>query len=185
MLTTFLPPRPTCSNCVLDHFIHSHRANLLLPPHISSVDAASISICTCFLPPPPSCPVAEQPSTWTALLSAGRHRSSTLYYPSGGPKEFLAQAVPVLLLPVAPPCRPQPTPRSLLVPGLSCMGVPSSLCLSLSTSRPLPPPVVLDRRSSTLPVPSGGVALFLPHPLCIRLTLLDLFRAVSWCLLKS
>ena len=56
--------------------------------------------------------------------------------------------------------------------------LPPLVCASL-------PPSNLDLRTIPLTAPSGGVTFSVPHPLWIRLALLDLLRVISWCLLDS
>ena len=115
------------------------RKDLLLPPHISPIDTASLYLCTCFFPLPFRRD-AEHPSTCTASPPASLHPSFTLPSHSGRPKEFLAQACVCLPSSGCPPfvvldlfqgpCPPQ---------GFSYQRVPSSLCMPTSSARPLPP----------------------------------------------
>ena len=133
---------------------------------------------------PLSRPVAVIFSTWTALPPAGRHCSSALlsYAVCGIPRSSLRKpCLPPLSS--CPPCRPLPVPRSLLAPGFSRTGVPSSLCLPPSNSRPLPLPAGLYQRPSLLPVPGGGVVLSLPCPLCFHLSI-PVLHALPWCRLN-
>ena len=57
--------------------------------HLSPIDAAYLSLCTHFSPPP-YLPGAEQPFIFlTAPPPAGLYRSSTLYSPAGKPEDLL------------------------------------------------------------------------------------------------
>ena len=82
----------------------------------------------------------------------------------GGPKEFLVRVIPDFPSTFAPPFRPRPVPRSLSSSVFLHTGAPTSIWLSPSTSRLLPPhPAGLDRWPSPLPVLVGGV-MFPPVP---------------------
>ena len=70
--------------------------------------------------------------------------------------------MPAFPRPVSPPCCTWPLPRSLLAPGFSRTGVPSSLCMPALTSCPLPPPAILNWWPSTLPVPGDDAVSFFP-----------------------
>ena len=130
------------------------------------------------------CPVAERSSTWTALRTDSRHRSSAL--PShavyGCPRSSSRE--PCLPSPVRLPPLPSSIfdqvpvgPRVLPYSGTFLL-LPSSIHLT-----PAPPPAGLDRRPSPLLVPGGGVVFFVPFPLYFRLDL-PVFCAVSWCCMK-
>ena len=81
----------------------------------------------------------------------------------GIPKSSLCESVSAFPCPVAPHLPSSAfTIRSLLAPGLSRPGVPSSLCLPPPSACPPPPSAGLDRRLSTLPVLGGGVLFFVP-----------------------
>ena len=57
--------------------------------------------------------------------------------------------------------------NSLSATWFSRQGVLSSLSLPTPSTHPLPPSVGLDRRTSTLPVPGGGIVFFFPlYPVC-------------------
>ena len=82
----------TCSNLVMDiRFFLLPDLTPIAPPTFVRRSRLSISLHP-LLPPPPSCPDAEQLSPWVAPQPAGIHRSSLLSSHTGRPKEFLTQA---------------------------------------------------------------------------------------------
>ena len=114
----------------------SYRPPIFYPltPRLSIFVTASLP------PPPPYCPGAELPSSWTDPPPAGIHCSSALPSHVGWPKEFLVQACDCLpssgcspfdVLDLFPgPCQTQ---------GLSYPIVPSSLYMSPSSARMISP----------------------------------------------
>ena len=102
---------PTCFNCVMD-LRSPPCTSLLLIPHISPFDAASLSLCTHFSPP--TLPGPEQPSTWTAPPPAGLYRSSALTSLSRWPQGVLHASMRLTPLIQLPPLwRPRHATRSL------------------------------------------------------------------------
>ena len=117
------------------------------------------------LPPlPPSRPVSEQPSKWTALPTAIRRCLSTL--PSHvGPPKGVPCARHACFTP--PRCSPLPSSTCAHVPISPRVIPPKGPSLPLPDFiklTPAPPPAGLYWRPSPLPVLGGGVALFVPPP---------------------
>ena len=154
-----------------------------ISPHLPPVDATYIYVCNRLLPHL-SRPVADQPSTWTALPPADCHHSSVLTSHARRTKGVphasrscltLSSPPPLAFLDLCPgSCQPQGFPVQVSLPPYACLYHPHI-------------------RYPPLPASAGGpvpcwyrvVALlsFYPHPLCFRLAL-HVFRSVSWCLLK-
>ena len=91
--------------------------------------------------PPSSCLGAERPSNCTAPPHVVLHILSALSSLLGSPRSSLREPVSAFPCLVAPHF-PSSTCaiRSLSAPGFSSTGVPSSLCMSPPSARPLPPP---------------------------------------------
>ena len=101
----------------------------------------------------------------------------------GGPKEFLARAVPAFPLLVNPPYCPDLWPGPCRHQGSPVQGSLMPSVVSINLTPALPP--LQASTGGPLPWSYRVVALcsYFPSTLCIRLAL-TVFRAVYWCLLK-